>query len=123
LKQAFLAAPFLIGSWFGTGQPDDKGSMWLTHQAADGNFSVLFRTCVRGKNFDELETGRWILNGDTETLQVRTVNGQAVSQNDNYRILSHDGAKQVYRFLGTGFVYSSKRVDGSFEMPDCQLVS
>ena len=123
MKNAIFAVPFLVGSWFGVGQPDDKGSMWLIHQTADGNFSVLFRTCVRGKNFDELETGRWSLAGDTETLSVQTVNGQKVSQSDNYRILSHDGQKQTYRFLGTGFVYSSKRVDGSFEMPDCQLVS
>ena len=123
MRNVFFAAPFLVGTWFGMGQPDNKGSMWLIHEAADGNFTVLFRTCVRGKNFDELETGRWSLSGDSEVLQVRTVNGQKVSENDTYRILSHDGQKQVYRFMGTGFVYSSKRVDENFQMPDCQTIS
>jgi len=113
----------LIGSWFGTGQPDDKGSMWLIRQAADGSFAVQFRTCLRGKNLDEIETGRWSLNGDVETLHIQTVNGTPVSQDDTYKILSHDGGKQVYRFLGTGFSYSSRRVDEAFEMPDCQTVS
>ena len=113
----------MIGSWFGTGQPDDKGSMWLIHQAADGSFMVQFRDCVKGHNLDEIETGRWTLNGDAETLQIRSVNGTAVSQNDNYKILSHDGSKQVYRFLGTGFVYTSKRVAPNFTMPDCETIS
>ncbi len=97
--------------------------MWLIRQAADGNFTVQFRTCVKGKNRDEIETGRWILNGDVETLQVRTVNGIAVSSNDDYKILSHDAGKQVYRFLGTGFVYTSRRVAPDFEMPDCEAIS
>jgi hypothetical protein len=97
--------------------------MWLIHQAADGNFTVQFRTCVKGKNRDEIETGRWMLNGDVETLQVRTVNGTTVSQNDDYRILWHDLGKQIYRFEGTGFVYTSRRVDANFTIPDCETVS
>jgi hypothetical protein len=105
------------------GQPDDKGSMWLIHQAADGTFRVQFRSCVKGKNLDEVETGRWQLTGDVETLHVRSVNGAPASLDDNYRILSHDGQKQVYRFLTTGFVYSSKRVDDTFELPSCETIS
>ena len=97
--------------------------MWLIHEAADGSFNVLFRACVKGKNRDEIETGRWALNGDVETLQVRTVNGTTVSQNDDYRILWHDLGKQIYRFEGTGFVYTSRRVDQNFVVPDCETVS
>jgi hypothetical protein len=97
--------------------------MWLIHQAADGTFRVLFRTCVKGRNLDEVETGRWELNGDVETLHVRSVNGAPASLDDSYRILSHDGQKQVYRFPRTGFVYSSRRVDETFEMPSCETIS
>src|ERR1700742_616321 len=123
MRNIFLAAPFLVGSWFGTGQPDDKASMWLIHQQAGGAFTVLFRSCVKGHNFDEVETGHWQLNGDTETLQVQTMNGRNISQRDDYKILWHDGGKQIYRFSGTGYVYTSKRVDPNFQMPDCQTIS
>jgi hypothetical protein len=115
--------PFLVGSWFGTGQPDDKGSMWLIHMTPDGNFQVLFRSCVKGKGLDEVETGRWQLSGDVETLHIQTVNGAKASQDDSYKILSHDGGKQTYQFLRTGFVYSSRRVDDKFEMPSCETIS
>ena len=97
--------------------------MWLIHQAADGNFQVQFRTCNRGKSSDEFESGRWLLKGDAETLQIRNVDGHPVSQNDVYKILSHDAKKQVYRFQGTGFVYTSKRVDDDFAMPSCETIS
>jgi len=97
--------------------------MWLIHMTADGNFKVLFRSCVRGKNFDELETGRWRLSGDVESLHVQTVNGTPVSLDDDYKILTHDGGKQTYQFLRTGFVYSSRRVDDKFEMPSCETIS
>jgi hypothetical protein len=123
LKNALFAVPFLVGSWFGMGQPDDKGSMWLIHQTADGNFQVLFRSCVKGKAFDELERGRWQLSGDIETLHIQTINGAPVSLDDGYKILSHDGGRQTYQFLRTGFVYSSRRVDDKFEMPSCETIS
>jgi hypothetical protein len=122
-RNIFFAAPFLVGSWFGTGQPDDRGSMWLIHQMADGTFQVQFRSCVKGKDLDEVETGRWQLNGDTETLFIQTVNGQRAAQADDYKILWHDGGKQIYRFTGTGFVYSSKRVDANFVLPSCETIS
>jgi hypothetical protein len=123
LKNAVFALPFLVGTWFGTGQPDDKGSMWLIRMAADGNFQVLFRSCVKGRNLDEVETGRWRLAGDVESLHVQTVNGTPVALDDDYKILFHDGGRQSYQFLRTGFVYSSHRVDDKFEMPSCETIS
>lgn len=123
MRNVLLAAPFLVGSWFGSGQPDNKGSMWLIHESADGGFTVQFRTCAKGKNLDEIETGRWTLSGDVETLHIATVNGTKVALNDDYRILWHDLGKQIYRYQGTGYVYTSKRVDADFVMPDCEMVS
>ena len=123
MKQLLIAAPFLIGSWFGTGQPDDKATMWIAHMGADGGFAAQFRDCIKGQPFDEVETGRWRLDGDTETISVQTVNGAALSQEDTYKILSHDGQSQVYRYLRDGFVFTSHRVDDKFEMPSCDAIS
>ena len=123
MRQVFLAAPFLVGAWFGQGQPDDKGEMWLAHNAPDGSFQVQFRSCRKGQALDQIETGRWSLNGDTETLQVLTVNGAPLAQKELYKVLSHDGAKQVYRYDVTGFVYTSRRVDDKFELPSCETIS
>jgi hypothetical protein len=123
LSRIFFAAPFLIGAWFGQGQPDDKSEMWLVHNDPDSSFQVQFRACAKGKAMDQMETGRWSLAGDTETLQVLTVNGTPLAQREIYKILSHDGAKQIYRYLATGFVYTSRRVDGDFEMPSCEMIS
>ena len=118
-----FAAPFLIGSWFGTGQPDDKAAMWIAHMGADGSFAAQFRSCVKGKGLDEIETGRWRLEGDTETININAVNGAPFSRDDVYKILLHDDGKQVYRFLRDGFVFTSRRVDNKFEMPSCDAIS
>lgn len=123
IRIASLAAPFLVGAWFGQGQPNDKSEMWLARNAPDGTFQVQFRACSKGKALDQMETGRWSLNGDTEKLEVLSVNGAPMMQQEIYKILSHDGARQVYRYLATGFVYSSRRVDGKFEMPSCEAIS
>ena len=123
MKGAFLAAPFLVGAWFGQGQPDNKGEMWLARNAPDGSFQVQFRSCTKGHALDQVETGRWSLNGDREILQVLTVNGAPLTQTELYKVLSHDGAKQVYRYEVTGFVYTSHRVDDKFELPSCETIS
>ena len=122
LKRSLLAAPFLVGSWFGIGQPDDRAAMWIAHKGADGGFAAQFRSCVKGKPLDEFETGHWRLEGDTETINIQTVNGMA-AQDDAYKILSHDGQRQVYRYLRDGFVFTSHRVDEKFEMPSCEAIS
>ena len=123
MRRMFLAAPFLIGAWFGQGQPDNKGEMWLARNFPDGSFQVQFRSCNKGHALDQVETGRWSLNGDTETLQVLTVNGAPLAQKELYKVLSHDGARQVYRSEVTGFVYTSRRVDDKFELPSCETIS
>jgi hypothetical protein len=53
--------------------------MWLIHQQADGAFQAQFRSCFKGKASDGLETGRWSLAGDMETLKVLTVDGAPAS--------------------------------------------
>ncbi len=112
-----------MGSWFGTGQPNDKSQMWLARMLPGGGFQAHFRSCVRGKAFDELETGRWTLTGDSETIEVLSVNGKPSARRDEYKILSHTQAAQTYRYLKTGYVYSSRRVPDNFELPSCEAIS
>jgi hypothetical protein len=97
--------------------------MWIAHMNANGVFAAQFRSCVKGKEFNEVETGRWRLEGDTETINIQTVNGQPWTREDVYKILSHDNQKQVYRYQRDGFVFTSRRVDNKFEMPSCEAIS
>jgi hypothetical protein len=115
---------WMIGRWFGTGQPDDKGEMWLAQAFADGRFHVQFRRCRQGKAFDTTNDGTWVLDGARETIRIDTVDGQKLMpRHDRYTILSHTSGKQVYRYEGTGFVYTSRKVAANFAMPRCDLTS
>jgi hypothetical protein len=120
------AAPdgWMVGRWFGTGQPNDKSEMWLAEAFGDGRFHVLFRACRQGKAFDKTNDGRWTLDGAAETISIDTVDGvKLMPRQDRYTILSHTGAKQTYRYEATGFVYTSRKVDAKFAMPPCDLTS
>jgi hypothetical protein len=117
------AVPFPVGTWFGQGQPHDKGEMWVARMLPDGAFRVQFRTCRKGKATDQFETGRWTLKDGLETIDIATVNGLPLPRTDRYRILSQDGRVQTYRYLRTGFVFTSHRVADDYPMPRCDLVS
>lgn len=115
---------WMVGRWFGTGQPNDKSEMWLAQAYADGRFHVAFRACRQGKAFDKTNDGVWKLDGATETISIDAVDGDKVMpRQDVYTMLSHTAEKQVYRYEGTGFVYTSHKVDAKFTMPDCDLTS
>jgi len=114
---------WMIGRWFGTGQPNDKSEMWLAQAAADGRFHVQFRACRQGKAYDKTNDGMWKLEGTRETISIDTVDGaKVVPRQDIYTLLSHGNDKQVYRYEGTGFVYTSRKVDAKFAMPPCDVV-
>ncbi len=97
--------------------------MWLEHSFADGRFEAQFRLCVKGKAFDTFQTGRWVLAGDLETVNIQTVDGKPFVRQDQYKILKHDAKTQSYRYLANGFVFSSRRVDAKFQLPDCEAIS
>ena len=122
-EPACAAAAYPVGTWFGEGEPYDKHQMWLEWFTADGNFHGLYRSCDRGKARDTTQAGRWSIEGDQETIQILTVNGMAASRTDPYKLVSYDGKKWVYRYLGNGFVFTAKRVDEKFEMPSCESIS
>jgi len=117
------AAPFLVGTWVGQGQPDDKHQMWVARMSANGEFHAQFRTCLKGQALDQFNSGNWTLAGDVETIVVSKINDDPVLRTDIYKILSHDAKTQTYRYLPTGFVYTSHRVADSFELPSCEAIS
>ena len=120
------AAPqsWMVGNWFGSGQPNDKSQMWLATASADGRFHVLHRACVQGKALDATNDGTWSLKGDIATMRIEKVDGEAIPvRNDVYRVLSHNETRQTYRYEATGFTYTSRKVDGKFQMPPCDLSS
>ncbi len=125
--QAFAAdashPPFLTGHWFGQGEPHDKSEMWLAHAGPNGDFSVQFRSCSKGKVARELfQKGQWWFQNGIETVRITQSGDQAMFNETPYKILSHDGNSQTYS-MPSGFVFRSKRVDAKFTMPSCELVS
>ena len=125
-----LAAPalaaerpsYLIGHWFGQGEPNDKSEMWLAHAGANGDFAVQFRACRKGKASDLIQKGTWWFQDGIEYIQITSSNGQVVFNETPYKILSHDGKHQTYS-MPSGFVFKSSRVNADFRMPPCELVS
>jgi hypothetical protein len=117
------AASYMVGTWFGYGQPEDRSSMYIDRMRADGTWRGEYRTCAKGKATDQVQTGRWALTGDILTLGVETVDGMFAPRNDTYRMLAHDAQSQKYLSLAWKFPYTPKRVADNFQMPPCDLVS
>jgi hypothetical protein len=122
---AQAAESWMVGSWFGYGQPNDKSQMWLGVAGGDGKFHVQHRACRQGKAFDATNDGTWSLKGDIFTVRIERVDGQALPaiRDDVYRVLSHRNTQQTYRYEATGFVYHSRKVNGKFQLPPCDLSS
>ena len=118
-----FAAPSLVGTWFGYGQPDSKDSMYLDHFLVGGRLQSQFRDCIKGKAFDSTEDGTWSVRGDILTVNVTRHDGMPAPRTDVYRLTSvtAKGFKDVY--LPLNFPFDEHRVDEKFVMPDCQLVS
>ena len=115
--------PYMVGTWFGRGQPDDALSMYIDRMAADGSWRGEYRACLHGKPVDQVQTGRWTLNGDQLLLHVETVDGLREPRSDAYRMLAHDAGSQKYIALPSGFAYTPRRVKDGYAMPPCDLVS
>jgi hypothetical protein len=118
------AQAWMVGTWFGHGQPQDKGAMYIDRMRPDGSWRGEYRTCSKGKSQqDQVQTGRWSMNGDILVLTVETVNGIAAPRTDNYKMLAHSPTTQKYLSLGWNFPYEPQRVADDFRMPSCELVS
>ena len=119
-----LAEPsYMVGTWFGTGQPHDRSSMYIDRMRPNGTWRGEYRTCIKGKAEDLVQEGNWQLTGDMLILKVKTVNDFPMPRTDSYRMLSHSPTAQKYVELPLNFPYTPKRVADDFKMPPCDLVS
>jgi hypothetical protein len=117
------AASYMVGTWFGHGQPGDKASMYIDHMRADGTWRGEYRQCRKGKSADQVQLGRWALANDILTLGIETVDGIFAPRTDTYKMLAHDPRSQKYVSLAYKFVYTPQRVEDNFQMPSCELTS
>jgi hypothetical protein len=117
------AAPSLVGTWFGQGQPDSKESMYLDHFLADGRMHSQFRDCIKGKAYDSSEDGTWSVKGDLLTIKIERHNGTPAPRTDTYRLTSVTAQSFKDVYLPLNFPFDERRVDNGFTMPSCQLVS
>lgn len=117
------AASYMVGTWFGHGQPDDKNAMYIDRMHPDGSWRGEYRTCIKGKPLDQVQEGHWKLDGDTLSLNVDTVNGMRAQRIDLYKMLGHTATTQKYLSLGWNFSYTPQREPDDFKMPSCLLIS
>jgi hypothetical protein len=117
------AAPSLVGTWFGYGQPDSKDSMYLDRFLPNGQLHSQFRDCIKGKPIDSSEDGDWKVSGNILTIHIALHNGRPAPRTDVYRLTSvtPQGFKDVY--IPLNFPFDERRVENGFTMPGCQLVS
>lgn len=117
------AASYMVGTWFGYGQPEDKNAMYIDRMRADGSWRGEYRTCVKGKALpDQVQEGHWTLKGDMLSLRVDTVDGARAPRTDRYKMLAHTATTQKYLSLGWNYPYTPQREPDNFEMPSCQLI-
>ena len=114
---------YMVGTWFGHGQPEDKDSMYIDRMRADGSWRGEYRTCGKGKLPDQIQTGHWSLSGDLLLLKVDSVDGLPAPRTDYYKMLSHSASSQKYISLSWNFPYTPERVADDFQMPSCELTS
>ena len=118
-----FAAPSLVGTWFGQGQPGDKQSMYLDRLTADGQIHSRFRDCRGGKPIDSSEDGTWSLSGSTLTIQINFHNGVLMPRTDVYHLDSASAKDFRITYELLNFPYDERRVDDKFKMPSCELTS
>ena len=116
------AASYMVGTWFGYGQPEDKNSMYIDRMRPDGSWRGEYRTCIKGKPLDQVQEGHWSLQGDTLSLKVDTVNGTRAPRTDLYRMLAHTATTQKYLSLAYSYPYTPERQPDDFKMPSCQMI-
>ena len=121
---AAAAPSYMVGTWFGNGQPGDKSAMYIDRMRADGSWRGEYRVCIKGKPRDDtVQEGRWSLKGDILTLNVESVDGQFWPRTDLYKMLAHSTKAQKYLSLSQKFLYTPQRVGDDFKMPSCELTS
>src|SRR6185436_2858295 len=96
LASPACAQSYMVGTWFGQGQPQSKESMYIDRMRADGSWRGEYRTCIKGKSSDQVQEGSWVLTGDTLLLKVEMVDGRRAPRTDSYKMIAHTATTQKY---------------------------
>jgi len=123
LASPACAQSYMVGTWFGQGQPQSKESMYIDRMRADGSWRGEYRTCIKGKSSDQVQEGSWVLTGDTLLLKVEMVDGRRAPRTDSYKMIAHTATTQKYISQGWNFPYTPKKMADDFQMPSCELTS
>jgi hypothetical protein len=116
--------PYVVGNWYGEGQPGDRDAYWVSHEWPDGRIEIRFRGCLAGKTrWESTLAGTWSIKGNIEELSITSVNGRKKAYMDRYEMLSYDGRKRTYRHVERGTLFSSIRVSDKFQLPSCARTS
>lgn len=103
------AQSWMVGTWFGHGQPQENAAMYIDRMRPDGSWRGEYRTCIKGKPQDQTQTGHWSVEGDMLTLKVETVDGIASPRTDTYKMLAHSANSQKYLSMAWNFSYKIGR--------------
>lgn len=119
---------WMTGHWYGDQPTKDGGrKQWITHQAADGHFTITFKLDdpVQGK-VEQLESGVWGVSGKYYAVLTTSIGLVAPSDFtlplnpslwDIYRIHSLTESELHYSSVETGNHYQARRVSADFKMP------
>ena len=113
------AASYMVGTWFGHGQPDEKDAMYIDRMRSDGSWRGEYRNCIGDKVLDMVQEGHWSLSRDMLSLRVDTVNGTRAPRTDLYKMLAHTKTTQKYLSSALNFPYTPQRKPDDFKMPSC----
>ena len=114
----------MVGTWFGHGQPEDKAAMYIDRMRPDGSWRGEYRTCIKGKAVDQVQTGRWSLDGRHPDPEGRNGGRRSPRRAPTpTRCWRTAPTAQKYLSLGWNFPYTPQRVADDFQMPTCELVS
>ena len=115
----------LLGIWYSgaaaadTLQPGDN----VILRTSDGRYVSYFRVCKDKQQSELIETGRWSLQGNIETMITETVDGVPADSNDEYYRETYEydmlvGSELTYSSVRVGLVFHERRVDDQTKIPD-----
>ena len=109
-----------MGVWLGRGQPSDGNIVYVSEIRADGTFRSEFRR-YRGCTVTETstESGNWTLDGTTQEMTTREVNGRPVTFSNTFTIERLTETEQHARQQKNGHLYVERRI-ARFEFPPCR---
>ncbi len=127
---AHAAESSIVGDWYEDETYDGHRNQALAHFHADGSFTVQFRECYKTGALDRVDTGHYAYSGGMLRMTTETHDGFWVYVIDDYKTLSNDGRKWIYKSVaGLGFqqygsiTFHDIRVTPDSKMPACDLTS